>query len=113
MAEGEMPTEEESPTSMNHVNPQSSTFYDPSKSSSIPFLSRLKKQNNDDGDEQFLSIFKHIHINIPFLEAMIHMPKGAKVIKDLLSHKEKLKKSSSSVKLSEECSAFIQRNLPQ
>ncbi|GKC07766.1 hypothetical protein Tco_0999376 [Tanacetum coccineum] len=64
--EGEMPTEEESPTSLNQKYPQSSTFYDPSKSSNVPFPSRRKK---DDEDEQFLSIFKHIHINlcrIPF-----------------------------------------------
>ncbi|GKA79700.1 DNA-directed DNA polymerase [Tanacetum coccineum] len=37
----------------------------------------------------------------------------AKVLKDLLSHKEKLEKAASSVKLSEECSAIIQRSLPQ
>ncbi|GJU73124.1 hypothetical protein Tco_1264529 [Tanacetum coccineum] len=40
-------------------------------------------------------------------QAMIHMPKGAKVLKDLLSHKEKIEKAASSVKLSEECSAVI------
>nr|GEX94437.1 hypothetical protein [Tanacetum cinerariifolium] len=50
---------------------------------------------------------------LPFFEAMIHMPKGAKVLKDLLSHKEKLEKAVHSVKLSEECSAIIQRSLPQ
>ncbi|GJX72437.1 hypothetical protein Tco_0309608 [Tanacetum coccineum] len=44
---------------------------------------------------------------------MIHMPKGAKVLKDLLSPKEKLEKEASSNKLSEECSAVIQRSLPQ
>ncbi|GJS10784.1 DNA-directed DNA polymerase [Tanacetum coccineum] len=44
---------------------------------------------------------------------MIHMPKGAKVLKDLLSHKEKLEKVASSIKLNEECSAIIQRSLPQ
>ncbi|GJU94277.1 reverse transcriptase domain-containing protein [Tanacetum coccineum] len=44
---------------------------------------------------------------------MILMPKGAKVLKDLLSHKEKLRKAAFSVRLSEECSAVIQRNLPQ
>ncbi|GKD21185.1 DNA-directed DNA polymerase [Tanacetum coccineum] len=44
---------------------------------------------------------------------IIHMPKGAKVLKDLLSHKEKLEKAASSVKLSEECSAIIQRSLPK
>ncbi|GJS06557.1 hypothetical protein Tco_0363353 [Tanacetum coccineum] len=78
-----------------------------------PSLLRLKKQKKDDEDERLLSIFKQIHINLPFLEAMIHMPKGAKVLKDLLSHKEKLEKAASSVKLSEECSAIIQRSLPK
>ncbi|GJX25003.1 reverse transcriptase domain-containing protein [Tanacetum coccineum] len=46
-------------------------------------------------------------------EIMIHMPKGAKVLKDLLLHKEKLEKVASLVKLSEECSAIIKRSLPQ
>ncbi|GJY49177.1 hypothetical protein Tco_0439133 [Tanacetum coccineum] len=44
---------------------------------------------------------------------LIHMPKGAKVLKDLFSHKEKLEKAASSVKLSEECSAVIQISLPK
>ncbi|GKC55481.1 reverse transcriptase domain-containing protein [Tanacetum coccineum] len=74
--------------------------------------SRVKKQKKDDKDERLLSIFKQIHINLPFLEVMIHMPKGAIVLKDLLSHKEKLEKTASLVKLSEECSAIIQRSLP-
>nr|GEV41874.1 hypothetical protein [Tanacetum cinerariifolium] len=56
-------------------------------------------KKKDEEDERLLSIFKQIHINLPFLEAMIHMPKGAKVLKDILSHKEKLKKAASSVKL--------------
>nr|GEW14155.1 hypothetical protein [Tanacetum cinerariifolium] len=71
------------------------------------------EQKKDDDDERLLSIFKQIHINLPFLEAMIHMPKGYKVLKDLISHKEKLEKAASLVKLSEECSAIIQRSLPQ
>nr|GEV70926.1 DNA-directed DNA polymerase [Tanacetum cinerariifolium] len=41
---------------------------------------QLKKHKKDDEDEWLLSIFKKIHINLPFLEAMIHMPKGAKVV---------------------------------
>ncbi|GKD08096.1 DNA-directed DNA polymerase [Tanacetum coccineum] len=44
---------------------------------------------------------------------MIHMPKDAKVLKDILSHKEKLEKVAFSVKLNEEYSAVIQRRLPQ
>ncbi|GJY93956.1 DNA-directed DNA polymerase [Tanacetum coccineum] len=93
--------------------PRSSILYQPLKISNPPFPSRLKKQKKEDEDERLLSIFKQIHINLPFLEAMIHMPKGAKVLKDLLSHKEKLEKAASSIKLSEECPAIIQRRLPQ
>ncbi|GJW75211.1 putative nucleotidyltransferase, ribonuclease H [Tanacetum coccineum] len=40
-------------------------------------------------------------------------PQSILVLKDLLSHKEKLEKAASSVKLSEECSAVIQKGLPQ
>ncbi|GJU31410.1 retrovirus-related pol polyprotein from transposon TNT 1-94 [Tanacetum coccineum] len=76
-------------------------------------VTRVKKQKRDDEDERLLSIFKQIHINLPFLEAMIHMPKRSKVLKDLFSHKEKHEKAASSVKLSEECSTIIQRSLPQ
>nr|GEX35000.1 hypothetical protein [Tanacetum cinerariifolium] len=93
--------------------PQSFVFYQPSKSSNLPFPSYVKKKKRDVKDERLFSIFKQIYINLPFLEAMIHMPKGAKVLKDLLSHTKKVKKSASSVKLSEECSAIIQRSLPQ
>ncbi|GJX24466.1 hypothetical protein Tco_0228911 [Tanacetum coccineum] len=93
--------------------PQPSILYQPAKSSNLPFPSKLKKQKKDDEDERLLSIFKQIHINLPFLEPMIHILKGAKVLKDLLSHKEKLEKAASLVKLSEECSVIIQRSLPQ
>ncbi|GJT61095.1 hypothetical protein Tco_1004628 [Tanacetum coccineum] len=116
LTEGEIEKERhegEEPSFMQEPAPRPSIFYQPSKSSNLPFLSRLKKQKKDDEDEQLLSIFMQIHINLPFLESMIHMPKGAKVLKDFLSHKEKLEKAASSVKLSEECSAIIQRNLPQ
>ncbi|GJS00972.1 hypothetical protein Tco_0317480 [Tanacetum coccineum] len=114
--EGEVKKERpegEEPSIVQEPVPQPSIFYQPSKSSNLPFLSRIKKQKKDDEDEWLFLIFKQIHINLPFLEAMIHMPKGAKVLKDLLSHKEKLEKAASSVKLSEECYAIIQRSLSQ
>ncbi|GJT53351.1 hypothetical protein Tco_0988405 [Tanacetum coccineum] len=78
-----------------------------------PPVNPVKKQEKKDEDEKLLNIFKQIHINLPFLEAMIHIPKEAKVLKDLLSHKEKLEKAASSIKLSEECFAVIQKGLPQ
>ncbi|GKE16091.1 ribonuclease H-like domain-containing protein [Tanacetum coccineum] len=77
------------------------------------FMMEKKKQKNDNEQEKFLSIFKHININLSFLEALDQMPKGAKVLKDLLFNKAKLENDASSVTLSEECSTAIQKTLPQ
>ncbi|GJT74504.1 DNA-directed DNA polymerase [Tanacetum coccineum] len=107
------PRNEETPTNPEGDILNSPTMSQPFKSSDIPFPSRLKNQKKEDEVDRLLSIFSQIHINLPFLEAMIYMPKGAKVLKDILSHKEKLEKAASSVKLSEECSAIIHRNFPQ
>ncbi|GJT51253.1 hypothetical protein Tco_0977410 [Tanacetum coccineum] len=116
LAEGEIKKEGPEgtkPSIIQEPAPRPSIFYQPSRSSNLPFSSRIKKQKKDDEEERLLSIFKQIHINLPFLEAIIHMPKRAKVLKDLLSYKEKLEKAAFSVKHSEECSAIIQRSLPQ
>ncbi|GKF01082.1 retrotransposon protein, putative, ty3-gypsy subclass, partial [Tanacetum coccineum] len=50
---------------------------------------------------------------LPFLESLNQMPKGAKVLKDLLSNKAKLENAASSATLSEECLAVIQKNFPK
>ncbi|GKF10886.1 hypothetical protein Tco_0048812, partial [Tanacetum coccineum] len=101
------------PSITQEPSPRPSILYQPSKTSNLPFPFRLKKQKKDDEDERLLSIYKKIHINLPFLKAMIHMPNGVKVLKYILSHKENLEKAASLIKLSEECSAIIQRSLPQ
>ncbi|GJZ85905.1 reverse transcriptase domain-containing protein [Tanacetum coccineum] len=112
-AEEGVPTEKENPNTLNPEIPLSSPIHHPSKSSNVPFPSRLRKKKKDDEREKFLSIFKHIHINLPFLEALNQMLKGSKVLKDILSNKAKLENAASSVTLSKECSAAIQKNLPQ
>ncbi|GKA66394.1 hypothetical protein Tco_0766202 [Tanacetum coccineum] len=102
------------PSIIQEPAPQPSILCQPSKSSNLPFPSRLKKQKKDDEDERLLSIFKQIHINLPFLEPMIHILKGAKVLKDLLSHKEKLEKAASlGSQHSEIGSVDIQWSLPR
>ncbi|GJY51120.1 hypothetical protein Tco_0441967 [Tanacetum coccineum] len=78
------------PSIIQEPAPRPSILYQPSKTTNPPFPSRLKMQIKDDEDERLLSISKQIHINLPFFEAMIHMPKGAKVLKDLLSHNKKI-----------------------
>ncbi|GKA37013.1 reverse transcriptase domain-containing protein, partial [Tanacetum coccineum] len=61
---------------------------------SIPYPLRLNKEKLqgkvDIQKHSFLQIFKKIHFNISFAEALAHIPKFAKMVKDLLTNKEKL-----------------------
>ncbi|GKA04347.1 DNA-directed DNA polymerase [Tanacetum coccineum] len=61
---------------------------------SISYPSRLNKEKfqgkADIQIHSFLQMFKKIHFNISFAEALAHMPKFAKMVKDLLKNKEKL-----------------------
>ena len=60
---------------------------------------------------KFLEVFKKLHINIPFAEALAQMPSYAKFLKDILSKKRRLE-DYETVMLTEECSAIIQKKLP-
>ncbi|XP_075483776.1 uncharacterized protein LOC142523927 [Primulina tabacum] len=78
----------------------------------LPYPQRFKKKGLDDQFAKFLEIFKKIHINIPFADALEQMPNYAKFIKDVMYKKRKLQEFET-VKLTEECSAILQRKLPQ
>ncbi|KAD7477475.1 hypothetical protein E3N88_00611 [Mikania micrantha] len=78
----------------------------------VPYPSRLKKQKFEEHYGKFLKLFKQLHINLPFVEALAQMPKYAKFLKDILTNKKKLEELSH-VTLSEECSAILQNKLPQ
>ncbi|XP_073273299.1 uncharacterized protein [Primulina huaijiensis] len=78
----------------------------------LPYPQRFKKNGLDDQFAKFLEIFKKIHINIPFADALEQMPNYAKFIKDVMSKKRKLQEFET-VKLTKECSAILQRKLPQ
>ena len=58
-----------------------------------------------------MDIFKKLHINIPFAEALEQMPRYVKFMKDILSKKRKLG-DYETVALSEEFSAILQQKLP-
>ncbi|GJU06712.1 reverse transcriptase domain-containing protein [Tanacetum coccineum] len=53
-----------------------------------------------------------IHFNISFSEALAHMPKFAKMVKDLLTNKEKLLEIANTP-VNENCSAVILKKLPE
>ncbi|XP_058761494.1 uncharacterized protein LOC131634887 [Vicia villosa] len=59
-----------------------------------------------------MDIFKQLQINIPFAEALEHMPKYAKFLKDILTKKKRYL-DNETIMLDAQCSAIIQRTLPR
>ena len=59
-----------------------------------------------------MDVFKKLHINIPFTDALEQMPSYVKFMKDILSRKRKLSEFET-MNLTEEYSAILQRKLPQ
>ena len=77
----------------------------------IPYPQRIRKNNLDKQFSKFLEVFKKLHINIPFAEALEQMPSYVKFMKEILSKKRKLE-DYEMVALTENCSAVLQKKLP-
>nr|GEW77031.1 hypothetical protein [Tanacetum cinerariifolium] len=82
----------------------------------IPYPSRMHKQKQQEKDEvqiyKFWQLFKQLHINITFVDALILIPKYQKMLKALLSNKEKLLELANKP-LNENCLAVILKKLPE
>ncbi|XP_062086195.1 uncharacterized protein LOC133792305 [Humulus lupulus] len=78
----------------------------------IPYPQRLCKHYLDKQFAKFLEVFKKLHINIPFAEALEQMPSYVNFMEEILSNKRKMGYYET-VALTEECSAILQRKLPQ
>nr|GEV10811.1 reverse transcriptase domain-containing protein [Tanacetum cinerariifolium] len=82
----------------------------------IPYPSRMLKQKQQEKDEvqiqKFWQMFKQLHINISFADALVLMPKYQKMLKSLLSNKEKLQELANTP-FNENCSVVILKKLPK
>src|SRR5262249_15804702 len=78
----------------------------------IPYPQKPKQEKLKEQYGKFLDLFKQLHINLPFIDALAQMPNYAKFLKEILSNKRKLE-DISTVTLNEECSAILQNKLPQ
>ncbi|GJV27506.1 reverse transcriptase domain-containing protein [Tanacetum coccineum] len=82
----------------------------------IPYPSRLNKDKLQDKSDiqihKFLQMFKKLHFNISFVEALAQMSKYAKMLKDLLTNKEKLLELANTP-LNENCLAVLLKKLPE
>nr|GEV58649.1 DNA-directed DNA polymerase [Tanacetum cinerariifolium] len=84
--------------------------------SNIPYPSRMLKQKKQEKDEvqihKFWQMFKQLHINITLADTLIRIPKYQKMLKALLSNKEKLQELANTP-LNENCLAVIIKKLPK
>ncbi|XP_071917951.1 uncharacterized protein [Coffea arabica] len=71
---------------------------------------QLAKTKKAEKEKEILNVFRKVEINIPLLEAIKQVPKYAKFLKDLCTHKRKLR-GDERVAVGENVSAIFQRNL--
>ena len=57
----------------------------------VPFPARLQQHTLDKQFAKFLEVFKKLHINIPFADALAQMPSYAKFLKEILGTKGNLR----------------------
>ncbi|GJR06289.1 reverse transcriptase domain-containing protein, partial [Tanacetum coccineum] len=104
-------SKEPSPASTSSVIPERNPHQPP-----IPYPSRLNKEKLQDKSDiqihRFLQMFKKLHFNISFPEALAYMPKYAKMLKYVLTNKEKLLELANTP-LNENCSAVLLKKLPE
>nr|GEZ41114.1 reverse transcriptase domain-containing protein [Tanacetum cinerariifolium] len=82
----------------------------------IPYPSRMLNQKQQEKDEVQIQknwqMFKQLHINITIADALILIPKYQKMLKALLSNKEKLQELANTP-FNVNCSAVILKKLPK
>ena len=74
----------------------------------IPYPQKLRKSKLEHQYAKFREVFKKLHINIPFAEALEQMPSSMKYLKEIPTKKRKLGDYETKA-LSEECSAILQK----
>ncbi|XP_071920690.1 uncharacterized protein [Coffea arabica] len=80
--------------------------------SNLPlFPCRLEKTKKVEKEKELLDVFRKMEINIPLLDAIKQILKYAKFLKDLCTHKRKLR-GDERVAVGENVSAILQRKLP-
>ncbi|GKB67036.1 reverse transcriptase domain-containing protein [Tanacetum coccineum] len=78
-----------------------------------------RDENSCDKDEKddilaskFMEIFRNLHFELSFADALIHMPKFAPMFKKMLNNKDKLIELTKTP-LNENCSAVVLKKLPE
>nr|GEZ87804.1 reverse transcriptase domain-containing protein [Tanacetum cinerariifolium] len=87
----------------------------PKPKPTIPYSSRVNKQKLHEKDDnlalKFVEIFRKLHFDLSFANALLHMPKFATMFKSLLNNKKKLF-DLATTSVNENCLAVILKKLP-
>nr|GEV73365.1 reverse transcriptase domain-containing protein [Tanacetum cinerariifolium] len=83
---------------------------------SLPYSSRLAKEKICKKDDilaaKFMEIFRDLHFELSFADALVHIPKFAPMFKKLLNYKNKLIELTKTP-LNKNCSAVVLKKLPE
>nr|GEY32176.1 reverse transcriptase domain-containing protein [Tanacetum cinerariifolium] len=86
----------------------------PKTKANLPYPSRLQKEKLQEKDDilaaKFMEIFRDLHFELSFADALVHMPKFAPMFKKLLNNKDKLIELTKTP-LKENCSAVVLKKL--
>ncbi|GJS75266.1 reverse transcriptase domain-containing protein [Tanacetum coccineum] len=109
-------TENIQPPEVQNQAPIDEPVVAPKPKPSIPYPSRANKQKLREKDDilasKFVEIFRELHFELSFADALLHMPKFASMFKSLLNNKEKLF-DLVKTPVNENCSAVILKKLPE
>ncbi|GKD96529.1 reverse transcriptase domain-containing protein, partial [Tanacetum coccineum] len=82
----------------------------------IPYPSRINKEKLREKDDllalKFMEMFRNLHFELSFADALIHMPKFAPMFRKLLNNKDKII-DLIKTPVNENCSAVILKKFPQ
>nr|GEZ14133.1 reverse transcriptase domain-containing protein [Tanacetum cinerariifolium] len=88
----------------------------PKAKANLPYPSRLAKEKLCEKDDilaaKFIEIFRDLHFELSFAEALVHMPKFVPMFKKLLNNKNKLIELTKTL-LNKNCSAVVLKKLPE
>nr|GFA76538.1 reverse transcriptase domain-containing protein [Tanacetum cinerariifolium] len=99
---------------MRNKEPIDEPFVVPKTKTNLPYPSRLAKEKIREKDDilaaKFKEIFRDLHFELSFADALVHMPKFAPMFKKFLNNKDKLIKLTKTP-LNENCSVVVLKKL--
>ncbi|GJZ29878.1 reverse transcriptase domain-containing protein [Tanacetum coccineum] len=88
----------------------------PKTKSTLPYPSRANKEKFREKDNllasKFMEIFRNLHFELSFADALLHMPKFAPMFRKLLNDKDKII-DLTKTPVNENCSAVILKKFPE